>query len=80
MNAALGAMESVATDIYTNSKKGEDRTDYSVGEIFARATINAGTSALTTYISGPSDGAAMNKAYKEYKAGKAYLQKKGNAP
>mgnify|MGYP000363325740 FL=1 len=80
LNAALGAMESVVTDIYTNSTEGKDHTDYSVGEIFARATINAGASALTTYVSGPSDGAAMNKAYKEHKAGKAYLQKKGNAP
>ena len=80
LNAALGAMENVATDIYTNNKDGEDRTDYSVGEIIARATISAGTSALTTYVSGPSDGAAMNRAYKERKAGKAYLQKKGNAP
>lgn len=80
LNAALGAMESVVTDIYTNNTEGKDHTDYSVGEIFARATINAGASALTTYVSGPSDGAAMNKAYKEHKAGKAYLQKKGNAP
>ena len=79
LNAALGAMESVATDIYTNHRE-ENPTNYSVGEIFAHATISAGTSALTTYVSGPSDGAAMNKAYKDHKAGKAYLQKKGTSP
>ena len=79
LDAALGAVESVVTDIYTNSKK-TNGTDYTVGQIVTRATINAGTSALTTFVSGPSDGAAMRKAYKDYKAGKAHLNTKGTTP
>ena len=75
-NSIVGAAESVAMDVHTNSTT----TNYSAGQIIARATVNAGTSALTTFVSGPSNGTTMTKSYKEAKVGATHLRTKGTTP
>ena len=77
VSAGVSAAESVTNDLIEN-EKGEE--NHSVGAIVGHAFINAGFSALSTYIGGASNGKQMNKMYKASKEASGMFLVGGNHP
>ena len=77
VNAGLSAAESVYGDISDNMR---GKANYSVGDIVAHATINAGVSALFTAAGVSSDDVNLNALYKSSRTAKKALKVKGLAP
>ena len=63
----FGAGESVALDLYDNQCP--KRKHHETGEIIFNAAVSAGTSALFTYASGPSNGNQLNDLYEKAQNG-----------
>ena len=79
-DALIGAIDSIASDVYTNITAGEGGEKYSTGDIIAHAVINAGASAVFSYAGSDSSGKEMSSLHKTAKTAEKTAGTKGTHP